>query len=155
MNISAAAPNITSVPRRRYDNHKLGWPCLNLRSDAATRIPTCCASQHPGGSAEPPARSGDSFADLQCLNFNASAFNSLNERHSALSARYRDVTFSWRAVVQLLEEAGRWNIAYPTSARSTSRGGALETPRLVSNPIVTVKLVADAVAISNGRRAGA
>ena len=44
---------------------------------------------------------------------------------------------------------------YPTSARSTSRGGWLETPRLVSNPINTVKVVADAVAISNGRRVGA
>ena len=44
---------------------------------------------------------------------------------------------------------------YPTSARSTSRGGWLETPRLVSNPINTVTVVADAVAISNGRRVGA
>ena len=44
---------------------------------------------------------------------------------------------------------------YPISARSTSSGGWLETPRLVNNPITTVKVVADALAISNGRRVGA
>lgn len=42
MNIAAAAPNIIRVvmPTMIRDGHELGWPCINLRSEAATRMPT-------------------------------------------------------------------------------------------------------------------
>jgi hypothetical protein len=38
MNIAAAAAHITSVvmPAMIRDGHELGWPCINLRSNATT-----------------------------------------------------------------------------------------------------------------------